>query len=70
MKMPKLWERPKPGRRRRDRRTTTLSLTAADLAALGTLVAIGQAVRQEKHPVVARLKAAMTRLGMTIPTGL
>jgi hypothetical protein len=67
--MPKLWERPKP-RRRRDRRTTALSFAADDLAALGKLVATGQAVLQEKPPVVARLKAAMTRLGVPLPKGL
>ena len=70
MKMPKLFQRPKPGRRPRDRRTTAISFSAADLAALGKLVATGQAVLQERPPVVARLKAAMTRLGAPIPKGL
>jgi hypothetical protein len=49
---------------------TAISFSAADLTALGKLVATGQAVLQEKPPVVARLKAAMTRLGVPIPKGL
>jgi len=68
--MPKLWERPKRARRPRGRRTTAISFSAEDLAALGTLLATGQAVLQERPPVVARLKAAMTRLGVPRPTGL
>jgi hypothetical protein len=68
--MPKLFQRSKPGRRPRDRRTTAVSFSPEDLAALGRLLATGQVVLQEKHPVVARLKAAMTRLGVPIPTGL
>ena len=47
-----------------------VSFSAADLASVGRLLATGQAVLQERPPVVGRLKAAMTRLGVTIPTGL
>ena len=68
--MPKLWERPKRARRPRDRRTTAVSFSPEDLADLGKLLATGQAVLQERPPVVARLKAAMTRLGVPLPMGL
>jgi len=39
-----------------------VSFSADDLAALGHLIAVGQAVLQKRPPVVARLKAAMTRM--------
>jgi len=41
---------------------TAVSFSADDLAALGHLIAVGQAVLQKRPPVVARLKAAMTRM--------
>lgn len=52
------------------RRTTSLTLTGEDLAALVRLVAQGQLILQMGYPVVARLKAAMTRLGLPAPKGL
>ncbi len=67
--MPKLWQRPKRFQPTRPRRTS-IGLSAADLAALGRLVAVGQAVLQERPPVVGRLKAAITRLGLEMPKGL
>jgi hypothetical protein len=51
-------------------RTTTVSFSAAELAALGRLLAAGQVLSQSTHPVVGRLKAAMTRLGVPTPVGL
>jgi len=51
-------------------RMTAVSFSADDLAALGHLVAVGQAVLQKRPPVVARLKAAMTRMGVPLPDGL
>ncbi len=69
MAMPKLWQR-NTDRSTEKRRTTAISFSAEDLAALGRLLATGQAVLQERPPVVARLKAAMTRLGIGMPTGL
>lgn len=71
--MPKLWRRREPatrGPRGRRSGSTAISLSAADLAALGRLIATGQAVLQERPPVVSRLKAAMTRIKVPIPTGL
>ena len=43
-------------------RMTAVSFSADDLAALGRLVAVGQAVLQKRPSVVARLNAAMTRM--------
>jgi hypothetical protein len=51
-------------------RMTSISLSATDLAELGQVIAVGQAVLQKKSPVVARLKAAMTRMGVPLPVGL
>lgn len=51
---------------------TSISLSRDDLAALAKLVQAGQVLIQteERPPVIARLKAAMTRLGMPVPHGL
>jgi len=52
---------------------TAVTFSAADLETLGRLVAAGQAVlggSGPAHPVVARLKAAMTRLAVPVPRGL
>lgn len=52
---------------------TAVTFSAADLEALGRLLTAGQAVlgsHGPAHPVVARLKAAMTRLGVPVPRGL
>jgi len=69
--MPRRWQRPRRrGPRAADRRTTAVSFSAADLAALGRLLATGRAVLQETPPAVARLKAAMTRLGVPVTKGL
>lgn len=53
-------------------RTTSVSLNERDLAVLGRLVAAGQVILEstKAEPVVARLKAAMTRLGVQTPKGL
>jgi hypothetical protein len=59
-----------PGRPRGRRRTTAITFNEEDLAALGRLVSVGQSVLQTRFPVVARLKAAMTRLGLSAPKGL
>jgi hypothetical protein len=49
-------------------RTTSVSFTAQELSELEHVIAVGQAVLQKQLPVVARLKAAMTRLGVS-PAG-
>jgi hypothetical protein len=54
----------------KDNRTTTISFSAQDLHVLGQLVVAGQVMLQTSCPAVARLKAAMTRLGVPIPKGL
>ena len=58
------------GRPPRRKRTTSITLSADDLTALARLLAVGQAMVQQRFPVVARLKAAMTRLGVPVPPGL
>ena len=63
----------KKKKNRPDGRTTSVSFSAADLTALGRLLATGQTVLHAHgpaHPVVARLKAAMTRIGAPVPRGL
>lgn len=51
---------------------TSVSFSREDLEALARLIQAGQAVvRDEQRPaVVARIKAAMTRLKMSVPYGL
>jgi hypothetical protein len=54
-------------------RTTSVSFSAKDLTVLGHLLATGQAVLQAHGPVppvLGRIKAAMTRLGVPVPRGL
>jgi len=51
---------------------TSVSFSREDLAALARLIQAGQAVlRDEQRPaVVRRVKAAMTRLNVSVPYGL
>ena len=56
--------------RRPEAQRTTISFSAQDLAELGQVPAVGQAVLQKRLPVTARLKAAMTRLGVPVPDQL
>ena len=56
--------------RKDGRRATVLTLTAEDLTGLARLVAGGRVLLQVTHPVVARLKEALTRMGLPIPQGL
>ena len=60
----------RPGHPPKAPRMTAVSFSADDLAALGHLVAVGQAVPQKRPPVMARLKAAMTRMSGPLPEGL
>lgn len=51
---------------------TSISFTSEDLIALARLIQAGQVLLQDEQrpPVVSRIKAAMTRLGVPIPSGL
>jgi hypothetical protein len=51
---------------------TSISFNREDLAALTRLVQAGQVLLADepRPPVIARLKAAMTRLGLQVPNGL
>jgi len=60
----------RPGRPPKTVRTTAVSFSADDLAELGHVIAVGQTVLQKRPAVVARLKAAMTRMGVSLPAGL
>jgi hypothetical protein len=44
--------------------TTSISFTGQELVDLEHVIAVGQAVLKTRLPVVARLRAAMTRLGV------
>ncbi len=50
-------------RRRKRKQGTALTFTAEELAVLNRVIAVGQAVLKVEHPVISRLKGAMTRLG-------
>jgi hypothetical protein len=43
---------------------TAVSFTAKDLDELARVVAAGQALLRQSFPVVSRLKAAMTKMGV------
>lgn len=62
--------KPKPATGHNNRRRTTLTLTAEDPTSLAHLVAGGKVLLQRTHPVIARLKGAMTRMAVPIPQGL
>lgn len=51
---------------------TAVSFSRDDLVALARLVQAGQVLlaEEQRPPVIARLKAAMTRLGVPVPHGL
>lgn len=51
-------------------RSTAVSFSPEDLVELGQLIAAGQVALQRTAPVVARLKAAMTRVGVKHARGL
>jgi hypothetical protein len=59
----------KPGRPAK-RSQTTISISSAELEDLGELLSVGQSVLKRRAQVAPRLKAAMTRLGLQVPTGL
>ncbi len=54
----------------KQKRGTTMTFSADDLTTLVHLVNAGMVLIPLKHPVTARLKAALTRLGLTIPPRL
>lgn len=52
------------------KRTSQITLSGTDLSQLARLVAGGKLLLQQNYPVVARLKAALTRMGLPVPEGL
>jgi hypothetical protein len=51
-------------------RSTTVTFNPDDLTTLGQLLSAGQVILPTTHPVLARLKAAMSRLGVPVPKGM
>lgn len=49
---------------------TSITFTADDLTALARYVSAGLVFLQTGHPVIAKIKAALTRLGLPTPKGL
>lgn len=49
---------------------TTLTFSAEELMGLARYIAAGMILLQTKHSVVARIKGALTRLGLQSPKGL
>ena len=49
---------------------TAITFTADEISALARFVAAGNLLLQTNHPVIARIKAALTRLGLPVPKGL
>lgn len=48
---------------------TAITFTADDLTALSRYVSAGVVLLQTKHPVITKIKAALTRLGLQTPKG-
>lgn len=49
---------------------TKVTLTGDDLSALAKYVSAGVIIMQTSHPVISKIKAAFTRLGLPTPKGL
>ncbi len=51
---------------------TSISFSSEDLEALARLIQAGEVLLRDEQrpPVIARIKAAMTRLGISQPSGL
>lgn len=49
---------------------TTITFTGDDLTALARYVSAGVVLLQTTHPVIPRIKAALTRLGLPVPKGI
>jgi hypothetical protein len=54
----------------RVKRSTVVTFTAEDLNVLAKVLAAGQVMVPTSHPVLWRLKAAMTRMGVVVPRGV
>ena len=52
------------------RAKTAITFTADDLTALARYVGAGVVLLQTGHPVIPKIKAALTRLGLPTPKGL
>lgn len=52
------------------KRGTTLTFSADELTALARYIAAGNVLLQTSHPVLGRIKGALTRVGLPNPKGL
>jgi hypothetical protein len=49
---------------------TAVTFSADELSALARYVSAGVVLLQTPHPVIAKLKGALTRIGLPVPHGL
>ncbi len=49
---------------------TAVTFTAEDLTALARYIGAGVVLLQTDHPVIPKIKAALSRLGLATPKGL
>ena len=52
------------------KRGNSITFTADEINVLAKYVAAGTLLLQTSHPVISRIKAALTRLGLPVPKGL
>ena len=55
---------------RKQKLKTAVTFTADDLTGLARLISAGTVLLQTSHPVVPKIKAALSRLGLPTPQGL
>lgn len=70
MKEPEIREFRKESANNHRKKGTSITFTADEINALAKYVAAGTLLLQTSHPVISRIKAALTRLGLPIPKGL
>jgi hypothetical protein len=54
----------------KQKRGTTLTFTAEEIEAIARYIVAGHVLLKTKHPVVGKIKGALTRLGLENPPGL
>lgn len=60
----------KEGGNNHRKRGTSITFTADEINNLAKYVAAGTLLLQTTHPVISRIKAAVTRLNLKVPQGL
>ena len=54
----------------KQKKGTTLTFSAEELSVLIRYIAAGTVLLQTTHPVIARIKGALTRIGLSTPKGI